>query len=179
METVSHVPKDAMDVQDQLINVLLVNQDSSLLDPNVKLLVNLTSTEMEQTDAENVQILARPALMPLPVLHVLSQEINQSTVSAILAFIHAPPVLHMNNVPDVFQDSILLMEDVPANAHQDHQLSMEFVNVSMEFSTTVNVLSLAQSDLLTLMELAKNAQITVMNAQEKPPHVPHVNQDSC
>lgn len=101
METVFHVLKDAMDVLDQLINVQLVNQDSSSLELNVKLHVNQTTSEMETMDAENVQILVNHAHQLLLVLHVLNQETNQSTEFVTHVFIHAPPVLLMNNVLDV------------------------------------------------------------------------------
>ena len=86
---------------DQLINVLPVNQDSSLLEQNVKLHANQTISEMETTDAENAQILVNHVHQPLLVLHVLNQEINQLTEFVTLAFIHAPPALPMNNVLDV------------------------------------------------------------------------------
>lgn len=70
-------------------------------------------------------------------------------------------------------------EDVPVNVQLDHHQSMEFVDVSTESSKTVNVLPDVQVDLPTLMELANNAQTTVLNVQEKLPPVPLVNQDSC
>lgn len=76
-------------------------------------------------------------------------------------------------------DSISSAEDVPVNVQLDHHQSMEFANVSMESSKTVNVLPDVQVDLPTLMELANNVQKTVLNVQEKLPPVPLVNQDSC
>lgn len=91
--------KDATVALEQLINALPVNQDTSLQEPNVKLHVNQTISEMEITDAENAQILARLAHQPLLVPHVSNQEISQLMVSATLAFIHAPLVQHTNNVP--------------------------------------------------------------------------------
>jgi len=95
------VLKDAMVVLDQLINVLPVNQDFSLPELNVKLHVNQTISEMEPMDAENAQTLVNHAHQPLPVPHVLNQEINQSTVFVTLVFTHVPTVLLMNNVLDV------------------------------------------------------------------------------
>lgn len=101
METVFHVVKDAMAALEQSINVLLANLDTSLLELNVKLHVNLTISEMDPMDAENVLILVNHAHPPLPVLHALKQETNQLTEFVTLVFIHAPTVLHMNNVLDV------------------------------------------------------------------------------
>lgn len=51
--------------------------------------------------------------------------------------------------------------------------------MSTESSKTVNVLPDVQVDLPTLMELANNAQKTVLNVQEKLLLVLPVNQDSC
>lgn len=76
-------------------------------------------------------------------------------------------------------DSTSSAEDVPVNVQLDHHQSMEFANVSTESSKTVNVLPDVQVDLPTSMELANNAQTTVLNVQEKLPPVPLVNQDSC
>ena len=76
-------------------------------------------------------------------------------------------------------DSTSSAEDVPVNVQLDHHQSMEFANVSMESSKTVNVLPDVQVDLLTLMEHANNVQKTVLNVQEKLPPVLPVNQDSC
>lgn len=90
-----------MVVLDQLISVQPVNQDFSLLELNVKLHANQTISEMEPMDVENAQTPVNHAHQPPLVLHVLNQEINQSTEFVTLVFTHVPTVLLMNNVLDV------------------------------------------------------------------------------
>lgn len=172
-EIALHVLKDATAAETQLVNVQPVNQDSFWLDPDVSPRVMLDSSEMETTDAEDAQTPADHALQPLLAHHVLKQEINQSTVSAIAVFSHAPTALHTNNVLLVCQDSALLTEDVPANAQLDQLQSMELADAQTEFSTMVNAQFHAHQDGPTSMELANNVTATVVNAQERltPAHL--------
>lgn len=164
---------------DQSTNVLPVNQVTSSLEPNVKPLVKLTTSEMVTTDAENAQIHARPAHQPLPVPHVSNHETNPSTESVTHAFIHAPPVPLTNNVPDVWLVSVSSMVDAQVNAPLVHHQSMESVNAQMVFSKMVNALPHAQMDGLTSMEHANNVLRVVVNVQERLQLVLNASLDFC
>jgi hypothetical protein len=109
---------------------------------------------------------------------VLNQEINQSTVSATHASIHAPPVPITKSVPDVWTSSVWSVEDVPVNAQLDHQTSTESANAQSESSKTDNVSHHAQVDSPASMESAPSAHHHALNAQVTLIPVPPAQVDS-
>lgn len=177
-ETAKPAQKDAAPAQEPSTNVPHVNQATSWPQENVSPHVIPTTTETETTVAENAPTLARPALLPLHVPLVLNQEINQSTVSATHASIHAPPVPITKSVPDVWTSSVWSVEDVPVNAQLDHQTSTESANAQSESSKTDNVSHHAQVDSPASMESAPSAHHHAQNAQVMLIPVPPAQVDS-
>jgi hypothetical protein len=177
METVFHALKDAMVVLKQLINVLLVNLDLFLPEPDVSRLVLLIPSEMPTIPVRGVMLVAKHALLPISVLYAQKKRALQLTAFAqtvSLSVLHAQLSMFVHHANKGLYFSTL---SALIAAQEDLPLSTEFVDVHQDSFNKELVFQVAHQDLQISTVNVKNVQLTVLNALELSTLVQDVKKD--